>query len=511
MRWLWLALAMGCHGDGASDWVVSATGAASPAVVLLATLDAEGKVEVGGVVSGELWIDVDDLEDQDHGFRAVVQDANGETLYARSQMGPLQVRDYLGYYGDETGYDILAAFPMLGEFPIQVPLLDGAEYVSLQVREGTDTDYVEVGTYDLDRLTVDEQGTAASVTGSALLHDAGPSENRLDIVLMGDGYTEAQMSDWVADAELLADELIGTEPLAGLAGFINIHRIDAVSAESGISYDCVESCTMLDTAFQSVFALNWVNSLIGTDYSTRAIFQIDQWEVARAASVVPWDVVVIVGNSEAYGGMAVHYATVTNGPDTWRFTGVHELAHVLGALGDEYVSDACIVSDGNGLPVNVTDDPESPSWSHWIDEGTPLPTPATSSYEDVVGAFRGAFNCNGLFRPADECRMNDSESGEFCAVCTEQLSRRVFRFADPADGLDVRDDGDDWCFTADSPQTGLGLVVSRDGQELATGTDTVCLPKSEAEGTLSIDVALSLDAVLQQDGELDQRFTARLP
>lgn len=509
MRWLGLALLVGCERE--VTVLIDASTGGTPGTTLLATLDADGRVEVGGVVSGEIWVDEDGRDDQDQGFRAVVQDAAGETLYARSWMGPLQVRDYLGYYGDESGFDILAGFPMLGDFPVQIPLLEGAEFVSLQTRESPDTDYVEVGSYDLDNLASDELGLSEAVIGHELLHDGGPSENRLDIVLMGDGYTEAHQELWRSDADALADAILSTEPFAGLSGYINVHRVDAVSADSGISYDCAPSCEMLDTAFDSVFALNWVNSVLGTEYSTRSIFQLDQWEVARAAAVVPWDVVIIVGNSEAYGGMAVHYATVTTAQETWTSTGVHELAHALGALGDEYVSDACIVSEGNGLPANITDDPEAPSWSHWIEAETPLPTPSTAKYEDVVGAFRGAFNCSSLYRPAETCRMEDSDGGEFCPVCAEQLSRHLFRHADPVDALDVAETEDRWCFRLDAPVSGFDMTVSRDGEPLATGAEEACVDKAEATGELTIDVALSLDAVLQHEGELDQTFTVTFP
>jgi hypothetical protein len=214
-----------------------------------------------------------------------------------------------------------------------------------------------------------------------------------------------------------------------------------------------------------LFPLEAVNRLTGSTYDARAIVQTEQHEVARAVSVVPWDVVIVVVNTERFGGMAVHWATVTTADrnDVWEDTAVHEFGHALGLLGDEYVFDACIRSDALGLPPNISEDPTDPPWQAWVETSTPLPTAPLGSNRDVVGAFRGAYNCDDLYRPMIDCKMRESALGPFCPVCTEALIRRLARFTDP---IDVTLDGRDAVATSDWPGVTVNWLV--DGRVAAT-------------------------------------------
>ena len=65
-------------------------------------------------------------------------------------------------------------------------------------------------------------------------------------------------------------------------------------------------------------------------------------------------------------------------------------------------------------------------WSSWIDSGTPLPTPETSAYGNVVGAFEGAkYTPIGNYRPRLRCMMRSLSDG-FCEVCTETHIVRLY-------------------------------------------------------------------------------------
>ena len=136
-------------------------------------------------------------------------------------------------------------------------------------------------------------------------------------------------------------------------------------AESGASFDCIDTCTFRDTAFGSIYPLSFINALSGSDYRSNMLFQEDQWAAARAASAVPWDLAVVLVNTPRSGGMAVHVATVGRDED-WPDTARHEFSHLLGLVGDEYETDACIVSDALGLPGNIARDPEDLPWDYWV-------------------------------------------------------------------------------------------------------------------------------------------------
>lgn len=478
----------------------------APGVVLLVRFSDAGAV-VHGTVLSEQWVDLDAADDHAHPFRYQIRDADGAALYARSMPGPVLVQEYLGYYETLSGFDILSIYPELGDMALPVPLLEGGEAVVLQQRDSSG-EYATIGTYDLSAAEADDQGLSEVVVGSETLHASGDPASRLDVLLIGDGYTEAELTQWHADAEAMSEALLSAEPLSDYAGLINVRRVDAVSAESGVSFDCTDTCGFRDTAFGSVFAVEFVNQLLGTDYRTTAIFQQEQWEVARAASAVPWDVVIVIANTTHSGGFALHYATVPLGDDgDWPLTGVHELSHVLGLLGDEYEKDDCVRSELLPLPENITDQPESPPWAHWIDDDTPLPTPEEADYAEVVGAFMGAQNCDDLARPAQTCRMRSSSAEAFCPVCAEQLVRRVFAFADAVDDVEAVAESDGWWLTVQA-SVPVETTWTLDGAILSTaGEESLFIPAELTPGshTLSASITHRSDRVRLEDGALTEQ------
>ncbi len=461
------------------------------AVVLLAEISTMA-VTVGGAIVSEQHVDIDAGGDDRYGFRYQVVDAGGDVLYERSTVGPVLVEAFLEHWSSVSGIDILQSLPTLGRFPLQVPLLDGAAEVRFEVRDARG-EYALRGAYDLSRVGDDDRGLDADiVAGTQVLHQGGSPQNRVDIVIVGDGYTRDQLPDFADDAQRVADRILGAEPLEALAAQLNIVRVDAVSEESGASYDC-PTCGVRQTAFGSIFAIELVNRISGSAYDSRALFQADQWRVAGAVSHVPWDMVIVLVNSEQYGGMAVHYAAATSGQPDFAQVAVHELGHTLGLLGDEYVFDDCIRSDALGLPENVTDRPRDPPWAHWVGD-------------DGVDAFEGAWNCPDLYRPARSCKMRDY--GAFCAVCQELLARRVLRHSDPLDALEV----EDGALVARGPL--LSDVTLRwrvDGAEVGAGPASQGVPlRGLRGGTLEVDATLGLDAVRDDHGDLTETWAFSL-
>jgi len=403
----------------------------APAVVLAATTTGD-TITVDGTILSTQHVDLDSPTDAHEGFRYQILDASGEPLYERTTNGPMVVDTFLDFWGEQSQTDVLAALPTLGRFQVTIPLLPEGRTVRFQLRDAGGS-YLDAGTYDLSRIASDDLGLHPDVLAFETLHESGPSENRLDIVLIPDGYTTDELDRFRRKSDRVVEELLQRPPYSDYAGLINIHRVEIASNESGASFDC-PTCGVRDTAFGSMFPVEAINRLSGNNYDSRAIFQTDQWGVAQAASVVPWDMAIVLVNTDTRAGMAVHYATVTTNWGGFSETAVHELSHILGFLGDEYATDFCIVDDRLGLPPNITDTPRSPPWSEWIEPSTELPTPTMPDNRGVIGAFSPAYNCDDLFRPRMNCAMNSGSS--FCPVCSEQLVRRILQHADPIDAIE---------------------------------------------------------------------------
>jgi hypothetical protein len=412
------------------------------------------------------------------------------------------VREFLGYYGEQTGYDLLDVFYELGTFAVQVPLLEGGTTVEFHLRNDRG-DYETAGRYALRHVADDDVGVSEAVTGTDLLHEGGDPRQALDIVILPDGYQAAELDDFARDAATVSRIVLATEPYTTWKGAVNIHRVDVPSAESGASYDCVGECAWRDTAFVSVFPLEIVNRLLHTSYRTEAVFQRDQFAVARAASHVPWDLALVLVNTSKVGGFAVHYATATTGAGLGDVP-VHELSHIVGQVGDEYEVDACIRSDALGLPANISASGKKPPWMQWVEEDTPLPTDGHSDHYQDVGTFQGAYNCSNLYRPKWSCLMA-GDAATFCPVCAEQISRRVFRFADPAESAGATRDGTGgYRFTLEGVRDDTTVAWTLDGEALASGPTLDLRPDDVPLGTHTLvgTATVATAWVREDDGDL---------
>jgi hypothetical protein len=478
--------------------------AAWPAAHLLLTLGPDGVV-VEEAIPGEFYVDRDHAEDPEEGFRTRGLDAVGAELYRRHTPTPVLVRDFLAHYSTLSTLDLLASFPDLGAFHLFVPLDDDLDEVVFEMRDG-EGGWRELGRWDPARLPAAPPEPPAFVDGWTTLVETGPADRSLDITLVGDGYTADRLPLWHEHAALQAEALLAAPPLAGLAERINIHRVDAVSNESGASYDCVDECRFRDIAFRSVFAVEFINDLTGSDYRSSTLFQLGQHELDRAVSVVPTDLTIVVVNTPKYGGTSIHHAAVSVGRDTWTATGVHEFGHLLGLLADEYVSDECIRSAAMGVPRNISTEGAAVPWAHWVEPDTPLPTPEEAGHHEHVGAFKGAWNCPELYRPVEQCRMKSASGADFCPVCSEQLVLQLTRYADLVRAtVEPGPDGD--LIVLDTLGLDHTVRLSLDGETWAAAPEPLLLTDDEVH----LEVTLHTPLVRADGGLLTERLHLRRP
>ena len=76
--------------------------------------------------------------------------------------------------------------------------------------------------------------TSADAQIVPVLQATGQPAGRVNIVLVGDGYTAAELSTFAIDAQNMLSRLLSEQPLASYAHQINAWRIDAISVDSGV-------------------------------------------------------------------------------------------------------------------------------------------------------------------------------------------------------------------------------------------------------------------------------------
>jgi hypothetical protein len=241
----------------------------------------------------------------------------------------------------------------------------------------------------------------------------GASDNRIDLVIMGDGYSAAEQDALLADAQATADGIFGFTPFTQYRPFFNIYAIASVSAESGSDHPTEGA--LVDTAFGCAFDCMGLDRLICCDDA--AVFDV-------ADSLLPeHDAVVLMVNDPEYGGSGGYYSVVSM--NEWAAEVVtHEFGHSFAGLGDEY-EDAYpgFVFTDVYPNVSPTAERDALKWAGFVDADTPLPTPDSAATGPLapVGAYEGAcYQSTGLYRPVSECFMRSIATG-FCPVCAEAL------------------------------------------------------------------------------------------
>jgi hypothetical protein len=275
-----------------------------------------------------------------------------------------------------------------------------------------------------------------------LMHPvAGPPEEaavapqKLDLVVLGDGYTADQMSTFRADSERATKALLAAEPFATYASFVRIWRVNCVSANSGSAYDTRGPGDEVlhakkDTCFGTYY------TFAGGDKTAigRALVVDALDNVSTVFGMVPDpDICLLLVNEPGrYGGAAgpsPGLCTSYNGPSMERIV-VHELGHAIAGLGDEYNLEGNVYAGAEPANANFTiagTDADA-KWAPWIGVTFPL----LGGKTDVVGRHEGGMgNAKGVFRPtADGCAMKHM-SLPFCPVCREALVRLLWEAAEP--------------------------------------------------------------------------------
>jgi hypothetical protein len=122
--------------------------------------------------------------------------------------------------------------------------------------------------------------------------DNGDPDNRVDLVFVGDGFTEADLANWSNLVVQGYERLFDYEPFLRYQAFFNVHQVDVISPESGVDNDPAEGVdrnTALDMGF---FCAN-IERLLCVDVNKAE---------AQAAFAPDVDQIVAVANSSKYGG-----------------------------------------------------------------------------------------------------------------------------------------------------------------------------------------------------------------
>jgi hypothetical protein len=379
-------------------------------------------------------------------------------------------RGYSAYFNEwQTTDEALAGLYRTFHETVRFPFPKNAVQVTISRRDKQML-FHEVFSTTIDPQSptqVHKEAHAPTYKITKILDNGGP-QNKVDLLILPDGYTKADMEKFHSDARRLSDVLLGTSPFKERKKDFNVWIIDVESRQSGI-----------DTPDKN----EWKDNALGTMYNTfgsaRYVLTEENRVIHDIASAVPYDAIAILLNDSRYGGGGIYnlYETTYTGEKVkgqeWQsdYMFVHEFGHSFAGLGDEYYTSQISYNDfySKGIEpwepnLTALNDPENLKWKDLVSKDTPLPTPwGKAKYDSLesirgkldrlapdyyakrepilreekgimenpqlvgkVGAFEGAgYVSKGIYRPALDCRMFSLSLVGFDPVCNAAVERMI--------------------------------------------------------------------------------------
>jgi hypothetical protein len=307
------------------------------------------------------------------------------------------------------------------------------------------------------------------------LFENGPPTQKVDILLISEGYTATEMPKFHADAKRLVDALFAVEPFLSRKSDFNVRGLDLPSPQSGVNRPHVGS-----------FRRTPISAEYNIFDSERYVLTLDNRAFRDAAASAPYEFIEILVNEQQYGGGGIFNDQATSAVDTGfaEYVFVHEFGHHFAGLADEYyTSDVAYETGAADQPepwernITALKNPKELKWRDLVDPTTPLPTPwdkeayetksrevqarrrelrakgvpeaeidkhfreqmawdskflSSMKFSGKVGAFEGAgYETKGLYRPEVDCIMFTRDPVGFCRVCRRAIGTIIDQYARP--------------------------------------------------------------------------------
>ncbi|HHH53037.1 MAG TPA: peptidase M64 [Bacteroidetes bacterium] len=259
------------------------------------------------------------------------------------------------------------------------------------------------------------------------IHISGSPDKKVDMVILPEGYTKEELGKFINDCHVLVNELFAYSPYDKHKNEFNVKAVWAPSEEEGSDNPRknIEVNTVLNTSFNTL-------------YSDRYCMTLAYHKVRDMAANAPYDQIYILVNTDKYGGGAIYnyYSVSVSGNLKSPKVFIHEFGHAFAGLADEYAyEDSFENMYAKGVEPwepNITTLVDfDHKWKDMVKKDTPIPTPVTSEYNDVVGAFEGAgYLLKGVYRPKQDCLMRSFNGDEFCPVCTKAIEDMIKFYAE---------------------------------------------------------------------------------
>lgn len=288
-------------------------------------------------------------------------------------------------------------------------------------------------THDVDPLDILIRKVDPTPAPFMYVEKNGTPEQCIDVAVVAEGYTSAEMDKFYADAKTAVDAILSHAPFDKYRSRFNFVAVALESEDSGVS-----------VPGQSQWKSTALGSHFNTFYMDRYLTTLRLRQMHDKLCGIPYEHIVILANTDTYGGGGIYnsYTLTTAGHKAFKPVVVHEFGHSFAGLADEYYYDDMYVEyyypDIEPWEQNITTMADFGSkWKDMLPHGCTVPTAPVKddiwkqfasgvSMDSLVGVYEGAgYQSKGVYRPFPDCRMKTNQAEAFCPVCQRAISRLI--------------------------------------------------------------------------------------
>jgi hypothetical protein len=400
------------------------------------------------------WVDTSNLGK----YAFEVQDSAGRVIYSRG---------FASIFGE---WETTDEAKQQRSFSESVRFPEPQQPVKLVIRKrGARNELRELWSARIDSRDKAVRTAAPKDKAWAVMRNGAPRD-KVDLLLLGDGYTAGEMEKWHRDARHTMELLFAASPFKEHRRDFNVWAIDTPAEQSGVARpsDGVVRHSPLGASYDAFG-------------SERYVLTMENQRLRDVAAAAPYEFMEIVANDRKYGGGGIFnlYATVSADNAFTPYVFVHEFGHHFAGLADEYytsdVSYAAATARPEPWEPNATADPHAAKWKDLLTAGVDLPSMwPKQQFEEMemaiqkrrreiraqhrpedemealfreerekstkllasgpnagkVGAFEGAmYEGRGYYRPQQDCIMFTRDETGFCAVCRRAIEKIIRMYA----------------------------------------------------------------------------------
>ncbi|SDF33037.1 Por secretion system C-terminal sorting domain-containing protein [Dyadobacter soli] len=261
------------------------------------------------------------------------------------------------------------------------------------------------------------------------LYKTGPLDNRINVVILGDGFTEDEMPKFAAEAKTFADFFRNFEPYDRYQAYFNFFLIKTPSQESGITNPGTASDAYPDQPVKTkdtFYGVAFGESIHRMLHVTKN----DVYQDVLTRHFPSYNLVIVIANTEYMGGATGPAgvggaAAIFSLQENANRVGMHEIGHLFADLADEYwqYPYGFYLREG----PNITRDSleTTVKWKNWLEN-------------PAIGVYRHGAEGNAAewYKPSSGTCLMEEMDKAYCVVCRETIVEKILQLVNPVESIE---------------------------------------------------------------------------